>query len=89
MIHHQITVTGIVQGVSFRYYTQLEAVRLGLLGYVKNQADGSVFIEAEGSEEAMRFFEDWCRLGSPMSQVKDVIVKKGNVKNYSDFQIHY
>ncbi len=42
---------GRVQGVSFRYYTQLEAKRLNLVGWVRNEPDGSVTVVAEGSKE--------------------------------------
>ncbi|MBC7251708.1 MAG: acylphosphatase [Anaerolineae bacterium] len=41
-------VHGIVQGVNFRYYTALEARRLGVVGYVRNQWDGTVEVVAEG-----------------------------------------
>ncbi|HCB50358.1 MAG TPA: acylphosphatase, partial [Chloroflexi bacterium] len=36
----EATVQGYVQGVSFRYYTQREALRLGLTGWVRNESDG-------------------------------------------------
>ncbi len=41
-------VSGVVQGVGFRYYTQRMAQRLGLVGYVRNLRDGGVELEAEG-----------------------------------------
>jgi acylphosphatase len=44
----QAIVHGRVQGVSFRYYTQLRARELGLTGYVRNLRDGSVQVVAEG-----------------------------------------
>ena len=46
-------VRGRVQGVSFRYYTQLEARRLGLTGWVRNERDGSVLVVAEGSKDRL------------------------------------
>lgn len=39
---YRVLVEGRVQGVSFRYYTQQEAIRLGIHGWVRNCADGSV-----------------------------------------------
>ncbi len=41
-------VRGHVQGVSFRYYTQQEALRLGLTGWVRNLPEGTVQVDAEG-----------------------------------------
>ena len=42
------SVTGRVQGVCFRYATREEALRLGLGGWVRNRADGSVELKNEG-----------------------------------------
>lgn len=47
------TVRGYVQGVGFRWFVEREAARLGLEGWVSNQADGSVEVVAEGAEEAL------------------------------------
>ncbi len=50
----EATVYGRVQGVSFRYYTRREALRLGLTGWVANQWDGTVRVVAEGAETALQ-----------------------------------
>ncbi len=71
----QIGVEGRVQGVCFRMYTREEAVRLGLKGWVRNRADGSVEIVAEGDEGALQCLVEWCRQGSPYSSVEDVSFK--------------
>ena len=52
-------VTGVVQGVGFRYHTCDEAVRLGLRGLVRNLDDGRVEVVAEGAEEALRQLVTW------------------------------
>ncbi|NTV54988.1 MAG: acylphosphatase [Candidatus Moranbacteria bacterium] len=44
---------GLVQGVNFRSSTCREAERLGVVGFVNNEPDGSVRIEVEGSQEAV------------------------------------
>ena len=62
-------VTGLVQGVSFRYYARREAERLGLQGWVRNEADGSVQLVAEGDEEALVALLGFLRRGSPMARV--------------------
>lgn len=46
-------VHGRVQGVSFRYYTQRRASELGLVGYVRNQWDGTVEVVAEGQRSGV------------------------------------
>ena len=51
-----IVVTGRVQGVGFRYFTKILADRLGVTGVVWNASDGSVRIEAQGDEMAMKDF---------------------------------
>ena len=49
-------VYGRVQGVSFRYYTRLEAQRLGVTGWVANQRNGTVRVVAQGQEAAVSAF---------------------------------
>jgi acylphosphatase len=71
--HYNISVQGKVQGVFFRASTQHEAMRLGLVGFVANKPDGSVYIEVEGEQEKIDRLVDWIRLGGP---------PQGNVTNY-------
>lgn len=71
----RIMVSGKVQGVYFRKYSVQEACRLKLKGWVKNQADGSVLIEARGEPEDIEAFIKWCHLGSPASKVNSVTVE--------------
>ena len=68
----QLRITGLVQGVFFRAHTQDQARRLGLQGWVRNRADGSVEALAEGPEDALRQLVGWCRRGSPSSVVEEV-----------------
>ena len=49
-----LIVHGNVQGVGFRYFTQRNASRLGIVGWVKNRYDGTVEIRAEGSKAALQ-----------------------------------
>ncbi|MCF8253883.1 MAG: acylphosphatase [Bacteroidia bacterium] len=87
MIAFEITVMGRVQGVFFRKYTCTKAIELNLLGYVKNQTDGSVFIYAEGEESKMNSFMQWCKIGSPLSKVEKIITKEVALRNEQDFRI--
>ncbi|MDM8266523.1 acylphosphatase [Limosilactobacillus pontis] len=60
MINVQLTITGRVQGVGFRWGTLQIARQLGLCGFVRNQADGTVYVEAQGPKETVDRFI--CRL---------------------------
>ena len=64
---------GRVQGVGFRYFTRRRARSLGLQGWVRNERDGSVSLEAEGPREDLRVLLDAIRLGPPSSYVERVI----------------
>ncbi|WP_107852437.1 acylphosphatase [Oceanimonas marisflavi] len=81
MIAKKIWVSGRVQGVSFRYYTQCEAERLGVNGYARNLPDGRVEVLAEGPAAAVRQLVAWLRHGPDTAQVtglqEDDIAPKG------------
>lgn len=65
-----LIVRGRVQGVYFRASTQREARRLGLGGWVKNRADGSVEILAEGEEVSIRELFGWAQKGPTAARVE-------------------
>ena len=67
-------VSGIVQGVNFRYYTSREAEALGLTGWVANRWDGAVEVIAEGTRPAAQSLLDWLRHGPPSATVMGVEV---------------
>jgi acylphosphatase len=69
-------VTGRVQGVSFRASTAWEARRLGVTGWVRNRADGSVELEAEGDGERIAALLAWCEKGPPAARVSRVAVEE-------------
>jgi acylphosphatase len=65
-------VSGRVQGVSYRASTIDEARRLGLVGWVKNEPDGSVLLEAQGPAEKVEALIEWCREGPPGARVTGI-----------------
>ncbi len=67
-----LSILGKVQGVGYRYWTQKEAEKRGLFGYVKNLENGSVVIVAEGKEEDLRNFIDWCYNGVRSAMVEKI-----------------
>lgn len=70
----KVTILGQVQGVFYRYNVKLQAEKFGLSGWVKNKADGSVELVAEGEEEKLKKFLDYCQAGPPFAQVEKVEV---------------
>jgi acylphosphatase len=66
------TVTGRVQGVSFRYFVLEQAELLDLLGWVRNRWNGSVEVLAEGSRQNLELLLLALRDGPPMASVTDV-----------------
>lgn len=82
-------ITGRVQGVGFRQYAAAEARKLGVLGWVKNLADGSVEAEAQAEEPALDEFEKRLRRGPVLSRVDSVVVRglpAGEVTNIFEIQ---
>jgi acylphosphatase len=65
-------VRGRVQGVGYRASAQHEGRRLGLSGWVRNLADGSVELEAEGPRAAVEALLAWAALGPPGARVDAV-----------------
>ncbi len=63
---------GRVQGVGFRFFTKREAERLGVVGWVRNRADGTVEAVAIGSTGQIDSFEEAVRRGPAMSRVGSV-----------------
>ncbi|GAB6143740.1 acylphosphatase [Desulfocicer niacini] len=85
-----LTITGRVQGVSFRYHTMEKARELGIFGYVKNQPDGTVYVEAQGERGALDQLVLWCHQGPSFARVEKVAVEKGKGSvAFSNFEIRY
>lgn len=84
-----VTVTGRVQGVSFRYYTVEQARRLGVTGWVRNEPDESVALHAEGPAEAVDALLEWCRTGPTLARVRNVAVRDGALTGATSFEVRY
>jgi acylphosphatase len=68
----EFVVTGVVQGVGFRWFTRGEARRLRLRGWVRNRADGSVQVVAQGARDAVDRLEDALKRGPSGAVVEHV-----------------
>jgi acylphosphatase len=65
-------VHGLVQGVNFRAYTEREAQRLGVVGWVMNRRDRTVEVTAEGTQATLDSLLSWLHQGSPAARVESV-----------------
>lgn len=72
-----LMITGRVQGVAYRANMQREAQRLGVTGWVRNRADGSVEAMVAGSDEQVAAIMNWARRGPPNAVVEHVAVELG------------
>jgi acylphosphatase len=67
-----LTISGRVQGVCFRMYACEEAGQWGITGWVRNLRDGGVEVLAEGEEQDLARFVEWCRRGPSYARVTGV-----------------
>ena len=88
MIRHiSISVKGKVQGVFFRATTKAKADELGITGFVRNQPDKSVYIEAEGNDASIDELIAWCKQGPPLAHVERCDTKEGPIAHFIGFLI--
>lgn len=85
--HVTLKISGLVQGVFFRAATREQAVALNITGLVRNEPDGSVYVEAEADEQKLMEFVEWCHHGPPHAVVKTCDVREGILKHYQRFVI--
>ncbi len=68
----KLWVYGDVQGVGYRQECYWVARKLYVAGFIMNQPDGSIFIEAEGEEPALKEFLEWCGHGPITAKVAKI-----------------
>ncbi|MDB5147727.1 MAG: acylphosphatase [Mucilaginibacter sp.] len=85
--HLNITVKGKVQGVFYRKATKAVADQLGIRGFVLNEPNGDVYIEAEADNTFLDMFMDWCNEGPQDAEVNAVESHEGELKNYRNFEV--
>jgi acylphosphatase len=84
---YRITVSGKVQNVGFRYYTARTAQEFRIDGFVKNEPDGTVYLEAEGEADALETFTEWCRRGPQWARVDQFDIQEQPLMNYKGFRV--
>jgi acylphosphatase len=84
---YQITIKGRVQRVGYRFNAQAMAHKLDLTGFAKNLNDGSVLIHAEGEEEQINKYIEWCYVGPRWAEVSEVNAEEQELKGYTTFEV--
>ncbi len=80
-------VHGGVQAVGYRDATVRRARRLGAMGWVRNQEDGSVLVHAEGPERAVENLVEFLRKGPRAARVAEVAVEQVKVEGHEQFAV--
>ncbi|MGQ9706787.1 MAG: acylphosphatase [bacterium] len=78
-----IYVGGVVQGVGFRFFVERYALKLGLVGWVRNLNDGRVEIYVEGDEKDIDSFIDIIKNGPPGSRISNISIESEVVQKLS------
>jgi acylphosphatase len=83
-------VHGRVQGVNFRNSAQRQAQSLGVVGYVRNEWNGTVEVIAEGEENALRQFASWLHAGPSWAHVSRVELHwEASRGEFAEFEVRY
>ena len=83
-----VVISGEVQGVSFRYFTQRMALQQRVNGWVRNLPSGEVEALFEGEETDVRTVLDWCRRGPDAARVDAVRVEMQiYIGEFANFEI--
>ena len=75
--------------VGFRFSAKYKADELDIEGFVRNESDGSIYIEAEGAEKNLEKFLEWCKKGPDFANVRRIEKRAAKVKKYKEFKIEY
>ena len=88
MVSKQFRLYGRVQGVGFRYYITQKANMLGIKGFVRNEADGTVYIEATAPDQkTMQVFEGYLRQGPSLARVDKIDATDLPPQSFDNFEI--
>lgn len=83
----RLLISGRVQGVFFRDWTQARARALGVSGWVRNLSDGLVEVQAEGPPEMLDALERACRDGPPGARVDEVASRPVEAEGGQGFSV--
>lgn len=86
-VARRVVVAGRVQGVYFRAWTEDNALRLGLDGWVRNRRDGSVEALFAGPEAEVEAMIALCRQGPPAARVVEVTALAADDPGATGFRV--
>lgn len=83
-----VFISGLVQGVSFRYFIKINAQKLGITGWVQNTEDGGLEAVFCGEKEQIEQMIDICKKGPMLAEVKNLGFDWEEPENFDCFTIH-
>ena len=86
-VRARVLVSGLVQGVNFRWYTAQHARSRGVAGWVRNLDDGRVEAVFEGAEPDVDAMVEWCREGPRHARVSGVEIIREEPEGLSVFEM--
>ena len=86
-IHVKLKIFGKVQKVWFRASTKRKADELAICGIVKNETDGTVYAELEGTASQIDQMMKWCEKGPPLARITKIEKEVGKLVNFTSFEI--
>ena len=89
MKHLNIKIFGKVQDVNFRRDAKILAAELDISGFVRNEPYGTLYLEAEGDENALQKFLGWCKDGPRHAHVHKIETSESPLRNLQDFKIMF
>jgi acylphosphatase len=85
--HFKIIVSGKVHGVFYRASAKEKADEWGIKGFVRNELNGDVYIEAEAEEDVLYKFIKWCNIGPARAKVDRIEAIPGEPVGFTTFDI--
>lgn len=75
-----IKVNGRLQNLGYRHYARLAAQDYGIVGKFLNMPDGSVYIEAQGEEQGLEDFIEYCKKGPAWARIDNIDIQPAEVQ---------
>ena len=82
---YRISIIGEVKNKFFQFAAMEKAYQFGVRGFVRRPKENSVFLEAEGEEDALTKYIEWCKRGPYGSHIREVSYSEKELCNYSSF----
>ena len=88
IIRVRILIEGRLQAINFRYHTQQQAKKLGLVGFIRTLSDGRTEIEAQGDKDDIEKLLAWCQEEPQGSQIRSIFYRYDEPNDrYADFNV--